>query len=363
MSRICPWMSHTRGRGLALLLSVAAATFVLNGCGTKTETQKQASAPESPLLADAKRFFQPLPAQMPGSASDTPDRVALGEKLYHDTGLSINNTQSCNTCHRIDGGRPGTDNLKVSLGALKKPGTRNSPTVINAGFQFVQFWDGRAKDLKEQAKGPILNPVEMAMPDEKAVEERLRKLGYDDAFRKAFPDAQGDPVTFDNYAEAVAAFERTLISRCRFDRFLEGDENALNADEKRGLQKFIEVGCTTCHSGPIEGGQMFQKMGLVNAYTRSKDLGRFEQTHKPEDKMMFKVPMLRNCALTPPYFHDGSVNDLEQAVTEMAWLQLGKKLTPEEAKSIVSFLNSLSGEGLKSATTRSKAPVRQASAR
>lgn len=334
--------SGQQGVRLALSVLIAAAAASLCGCGIRT-----AAPPESPLLTEAKKLFQPLPARMPGSFSDTPERVALGEELFHEKGLSINSSQSCNTCHRVDGRRAGADNERVSLGALGKPGTRNSPTVINAGFQFVQFWDGRAKDLKEQAKGPIVNPVEMAMPDQKAVEARLRQLGYTHAFRKAFPDAKGDPVTFDNYAEAVAAFERTLVSRSRFDRFLEGDETALSAAEKKGLQTFIKVGCTTCHSGAGVGGQMFQKMGLVNAYTRGSDLGRFQETRKPEDKMMFKVPMLRDVALTAPYFHDGTAKTLDQAVTEMAWLQLGKKLTPQETKDIIAFLNSLTGDGLR----------------
>ncbi len=341
------------------VLAAAAAALALSGCG------RGPSAPaESALLAEAKKLFQPLPARMPGSFSDTPERVALGEELFHEKGLSINSTQSCNTCHRVDGRRPGADNERVSLGALGTPGTRNSPTVINAGFQFVQFWDGRAADLKEQAKGPILNPVEMAMPDEKAVEARLRQLGYTPAFRRAFPDAKGDPVTFDNYAEAIAAFERTLVSRSRFDLFLGGDESALTAAEKKGLQTFIKVGCTTCHSGAPVGGQMFQKMGLVNPYPRGGDLGRFQETGKPEDRMMFKVPMLRDVALTAPYFHDGSVPTLEQAVSEMAWLQLGRKLTPQETRDIVTFLKSLSGDGLRVAKAGLTPPAqRQASAR
>jgi cytochrome c peroxidase len=359
------YRSHPEAREVrpALILVIAVAAACLSGCGS----HRTASPPGSPLLTEAKKLFQPLPARMPGSLSDTPERVALGEELFHEKGLSINSTQSCNTCHRVDGRRPGADNQRVSLGALGKPGTRNSPTVINAGFQFVQFWDGRARDLKEQAKGPIVNPVEMAMPDEKAVVARLKKLGYTPAFRRAFPEAKGDPVTFDNYAEAVAAFERTLVARTRFDRFLEGDEAALTAAEKKGLQTFIKAGCTTCHSGATLGGQMFQKMGLVNAYTRGKDLGRFQETGKPEDRMMFKVPMLRDVALTAPYFHDGSAKTLEQAVTEMAWLQLGKKLTAQETRDIIAFLNALSGEGLRVARARAMpattAAGRQASAR
>jgi cytochrome c peroxidase len=299
------------------------------------------SVQADPLQAQAKAIFGTLPETMPGSENDTAALIELGEKLYMDTRLSVNNTQSCNTCHNVTNGGTGVDNLQVSPGAIHgKFGNRNSPTVWNAGFQLSQFWDGREADLKGQAKGPILNPVEMAMPSEQEVVERISAIDqYQQAFKVAFNS--DNAITYDNLAHAIAAFERTLITKDRFDLYLKGDATALNQQEKDGLQAFIGTGCIACHSGPTLGGSMYQKMGLIKPYANQVDQGRFEVTKKESDKMMFKVPMLRDIERTAPYYHDGKVQTLEEAVKQMASLQLGRDLDDKTTDDIVAFLKSL----------------------
>ena len=301
------------------------------------------------LRTKAKDFFQPLPAKMPGAEKDSPAQVELGRKLYFEKKLSANAKQSCNDCHRIDQNRAGVDNEPTSEGVHGKRGDRNSPTTLNAGFHFAQFWDGRAKDLAEQAKGPVLNPVEMAMPDEKEVIRRLEEdASYPGMFKAAFP-GEAKPINYENFARAVAAFERTLITHDRFDDFLKGDDKALNAQELRGLNLFMSLGCTTCHVGPTIGGNMYQKVGLVHPYANTNDVGRFKVTGDEGDRYRFKVPSLRNVALTYPYFHDGKGADLRAAAKEMAHMQLGQELTDEEVSAIAAFLNSLSDKKLKAA--------------
>ena len=302
-----------------------------------------ATTPDAAALrAQANAFFKPLPATMPGSEKDTPAKIALGEKLYFETALSINGTQSCNSCHRVDNKLGGDDGNRVSPGAIAgKFGGRNSPTSWNAGFHLAQFWDGRAADLKAQAKGPILNPVEMAMPDEKTAISNLKKAGYEAKFTEVFG---ANTLTYDNVAEAIAAFERTLITKDRFDDFLKGDNNALTAAELTGLQNFIGTGCIACHSGAVLGGQMYQKMGLVNPYPNKDDKGRFDVTGNPADMYVFKVPSLRDIGSTAPYFHDGAAATLEQAVRDMAWYQLGRKLDEQTTTSIVTFLRALDNQ-------------------
>lgn len=212
---------------------------------------------------------------------------------------------------------------------------------MNAGLHIAQFWDGRAKDLVEQAKGPILNPVEMAMPSEEAVVKKISAIKeYQELFSKAFPEGK-NAITYENIAKAIAAFESTLITHDRFDDFLNGKSNALTKEEINGLKTFIEVGCIQCHNGALHGGNSYQKMGRMNPYENTKDLGRYNVTKKEEDKYFFKVPSLRNVALTAPYFHDGKVQTLEEAVKKMAYLQLNKNLTEEEVQSIVTFLKAL----------------------
>ena len=317
---------------LTVVASLLALLFI--SCGeSKPEIDKLG------IMTKAKAVFKQLPATMPGSENDTPEIIALGEKLYFDVRLSKEDNQSCNTCHAVDYDGAGVDNLPTSPGSIAKTiGTRNSPTVLNAGFHFVQFWDGRSPDLKDQAKGPILNPIEMGMPTEKSVE---KKIGAIKEYQEMFKTA-GMKITYDNLAEAIAAFERTLITKDRFDMFLKGNPQALKDNEIEGLDLFIDKGCTTCHTGELLGGNMYQKMGLLKAYADTTDKGIFDLTGLENDKYMFKVPSLRNIALTAPYFHDGKVADLKSSTILMADIQLAKTLTDDEANKIVSFLESLS---------------------
>ncbi len=293
------------------------------------------------LIRRANRFFSPLPEAMPGSENDTPERIALGKKLYFEKRLSINDSQSCASCHRLEDGYAGVDNLATSPGAKGEPGTRNSPTVLNAGWQDSQFWDGRAEDLVEQAKAPILNPIEMGMPDEQAVEKKIQGIAeYRDAFARAFPDEE-PAITYQNIAEAIAAFERTLITPARFDDFLSGDADALSAAEQRGLETFLKLDCRSCHDGKLLGGETYEPLGKKNPYENQTDLGIYTLTNDESDRMYFKVAPLRNVALTAPYFHDGKIKTLDEAVRKMAWLQLDEELTDQQASDLTSFLKAL----------------------
>ncbi len=324
-------------------LCIIFAAALIAGCAKK-EASKIDVMPDderAQLLTQAKELLGALPDTMPGSETDTPDRIALGKKLYHEPKLSINGTQACSSCHNLN--TAGVDNKPVSPGAEGKNGSRNSPTTLNAGFQFAQFWDGRAKDLAEQAKGPILNPIEMGMKTDKDVVKTIAGLpDYPELFEKAWP-GEKKPLTYQNIANAIAAFERTLVSRGRFDDFLAGDMNALTNDELHGLRNFLSIGCKTCHNGAPVGGGQFQKLGLVKAYARATDPGRFSVTGIETDKFIFKVPQLRNVARTGPWFHDGSIANLEDAVTTMADVNLGQQLSAEQLRTIVAFLKSLDG--------------------
>ncbi|QFY89545.1 c-type cytochrome [Magnetovirga frankeli] len=321
------------------LVLVTALALLLSGPGLAADPER--------LIRKANRYLAPLPAAMPGAENDTPERIALGEKLYHDTRLSINNAQSCASCHPVRDGRAGVDNLPTSPGAEGQLGDRNSPTVLNAGWQSSQFWDGRAKDLADQAGQPILNPVEMAMPNEQAVVDKLRQTpDYPAEFAQAFPDA-AEPISYANLSEALAAFERTLRSESRFDDYLKGDTSALSEQEQRGLDAFMSHNCIRCHDGPLLGGGLYERLGGAgHGDFPSTDPGRFAVTGKEEDRQVFKVPQLRNIALTGPWFHNGSINTLEEAIRLMAQLQLGTELKPEEIADISAFLRSLNGKGL-----------------
>jgi len=295
------------------------------------------------LLKKAKTYFKPLPKEIPAPKDNptTKEKVELGKKLYYDPRLSLSGVISCNTCHNL--ASFGVDNVPTALGHKFLTGGRNSPTVLNAGFHIAQFWDGRAKTLEEQAKGPILAHVEMAMPNPDFVVLKLKTIpGYVKEFKKVFPNSP-DPITYDNVAKAIAAFERTLTTPSRFDKFLKGDTNALTKKEKEGLKLFIDKGCAGCHNGVAVGGGMFAKFGIVKPYPTA-DLGKYKITKKEQDKFVFKVPSLRNIAMTYPYFHDGQVWDLKKAVKIMGETQLGIKLTDDEADKIVAFLKSLTGK-------------------
>jgi len=299
------------------------------------------AAAETPLQAKAKALFGTLPERAENPANPTTDaKVQLGRMLYYEPRLSKNQEISCNSCHQLD--RFGVDGEPTSPGHKGQRGDRNSPTSLNAALHIAQFWDGRAPDVEAQAKGPILNPVEMAMPSEAAVIAVLSSIpGYAPPFEAAFP-GEPDPITYDNLALAVGVFERGLLTPAPLDRFIAGDANALSAEQQGGLERFIDTGCVTCHVGPALGGGMYQKLGLVEPY-ETEDPGRFQVTGNEADRGVFKVPSLRNITETGPYFHDGSIVALPDAVRLMARHQLGKELDDESVNEIVVFLGALTG--------------------
>ncbi|WP_426993828.1 cytochrome-c peroxidase [Methylomonas sp. CM2] len=291
-----------------------------------------------------------LPASAPAPENNptTAEKVSLGKMLYHDPRLSSTGTVACASCHNTMLG--GEDNRPNSMGVNGQTGGRSAPTVWNAAFNAVQFWDGRAASLEEQAAGPVTNPIEMGMKSWDDVVARLKTIeGYQDAFEKAFGK---DSISKDNATKAIAAYERTLITpNSAYDKYVEGGTNAMTEQQVRGMKKAVEIGCTSCHSGPaFNGAGMFQKFpvnsnGYFEAqYHFQKDLGRAEVTKSDADKHFWKVPTLRNVALTAPYFHNGSVKTLDRAVWLMAKLQLNKELSDAEVADIVAFLNALSGE-------------------
>ncbi|MFO1431193.1 MAG: cytochrome-c peroxidase [Candidatus Competibacteraceae bacterium] len=300
------------------------------------------------LMKQAQGLFKPIPTQPPTMEGNaiTPPKVELGKMLYFDPRLSESHTISCNSCHMV--GLGGVDVSETSLGHRWQRGGRNAPTVLNSVFNTAQFWDGRAKDLKEQAGGPLVNPIEMATTEKHTVEMLKAIPGYAAPFKQAFPN-EPDPITFENVKKAIAAFEATLLTpNAPFDRYLQGNANALTAEQKQGLKLFIEKGCAGCHNGINIGGQMYAPFGVVEKpgadILPPADKGRFEVTKTASDEYVFKVPTLRNIVLTPPYFHSGKSWDLHQAVAVMGSSQLGTELSKEEVNQITAFLNSLTGE-------------------
>ncbi len=309
----------------------------------QTEQPASAAAPAKPLdqALALTGAFAPLPDHW-AKEGQTPAQEDLGRALYFETRLSKNHDLSCNSCHGL--ATFGVDNKPTSTGHKAQLGGRNSPTVYNAAGHFRQFWDGRAADVEEQAKGPVLNPVEMAMPGEEQVVATLKSIpGYGELFKAAFP-GQEDPITYDNAARAIGAFERRLTTPSRWDDFLRGKHDALNDDELKGFHLFVTTGCVGCHNGALVGGTSYQKVGAVKPWPNQKDQGIFDLSKKDEDKMMFKAPSLRNIAKTGPYFHDGSVASLDEAVRLMASHQLGRDLSAEDTRLIVAWLNALTGE-------------------
>jgi cytochrome c peroxidase len=267
--------------------------------------------------------------------------VDLGAKLFFDPRLSKSGFISCNSCHNLSLG--GSDNLTTSIGDRWQQGPINAPTVLNSSMNLAQFWDGRARDLKEQAGGPIQNPREMAFTHELAVGVIASIPQYVDEFARVFKSRE---VTIDRLTTAIAAFEDTLVTpNARFDRWLKGDRAALTADEFDGHRLFMHSGCTACHNGPAVGGRSFQKMGVVEPYrTNNPAEGRVAVTGRDADRFNFKVPTLRNVELTYPYFHDGAAPTLADAVNTMARVQLGKQFTEAENAKVVAFLKSLTGD-------------------
>jgi cytochrome c peroxidase len=288
-------------------------------------------------------IFQPLPAQVASPDNEITDaKVDLGRMLYYETRISKGGKMSCNSCHILD--KYGNDNLPFSPGHEGKLGGRSSPSTYNAAIHIAQFWDGRAPSVEEQAKGPVLNPVEMGAPSEEFVLKVLKSMpGYVEAFKAAFP-GEADPVNYNNFGKAVGAFERKLLTPSKWDAFLKGNKDALSAEEKKGFSTFAKTGCVTCHNGAPVGGMTYQKLGLVKAWPDLKDNGRADVTKNDGEKGFFKVPSLRNITETAPYLHDGSVKTLEEMVKKMAEYQLGKQLTDEETASIITFLKALKGD-------------------
>lgn len=345
------------------------SAFVKNGFA---EAHMTHAVPKLPKRADQSKvdisFWKPLPKKAPAPKDNptTAARVELGKKLYFDPRISSTGTVSCNTCHNLMEG--GDDGRPTSMGILGKLGGRNAPTVWNSAFNSVQFWDGRAKTLEEQAKGPIINKVEMGMPSHGVAVKRLAGIiGYRKEFAKVFGNG-AKALTIGNAVKAIAAFERTLVTPdSPYDRYVKGDTKALSAQQIRGMQTFRNVGCTSCHSGPAFNGKQFElPVGKAhfekfpvfsdNAYSKKfdllKDYGRFELTKQPGDKHRYKVPVLRNITLTAPYMHNGKVPSLTEAVRVMAVSQLATELTNEQTRDIVSFLSALTGKFPKIAMPR-----------
>jgi cytochrome c peroxidase len=320
---------------LILLAAVAAWYFV-----------RRAVPPVSPGFPAAvmtSAFDREPIAPLPDYPDLDPRKVALGEQLFHDTRLSADDTLSCASCHDMDKG--GVDRVAHSRGIGGAAGNLNAPTVFNSGFNFRQFWDGRAASLEEQAAGPVHNPIEMGSSWPQVLDKLKRDKHYLAAFAELYPDG----LQSHNIQDAIAAFERSLVTPSRFDRFLRGERGALDAVEQAGYLLFKNYGCTACHQGVNVGGNMYQSLGIFGDFfaDRGKDApedqGRFNVTRREEDRHRFKVPSLRNVALTAPYFHDGSVAQLEEAIRIMGRYQLGRELGSDEVGRIAAFLKSLNG--------------------
>jgi cytochrome c peroxidase len=314
-----------------LTLAIVAVAALSSGCSTPAgdRAAQPATARDEPI--------QPIVA----AVVEDPAKVELGKKLFFDPRLSRSGFISCNSCHNLSLG--GSDNLTSSIGHEWQQGPINSPTVLNASMNLAQFWDGRARDLKEQAAGPIANPGEMAFTHDLAVHVLASIPQYVEEFKGVYGH---DTLGIDQVTDAIAAFEATLVTPdSRFDRWLLGDSTAITAEERAGYELFKETGCVACHHGPAVGGDSFQKMGVLTAYeTKNPAIGRAGVTHDEADRMMFKVPTLRNVELTYPYFHDGAAATLEQAVNVMGRIQLGREFTPDETAKVVAFLETLTGK-------------------
>jgi cytochrome c peroxidase len=320
---------------------LSAVLLLAHSKPVHSESQLPEPATTTKKVMTRKEPLQPVPA----AVGLDPKKVELGEKLFHEPQLSRDNKVSCATCHDLKTG--GVDNKARSVGVKGAEGDINSPTVFNASLNFKQFWDGRANTLEEQVDGPIENPKEMDMTYPEVI-SKLRALpAYVSAFKAIYPDG----ITKETIRDAIATFERSLVTPdSRFDKFLRGDQNAITAEEKEGYQLFRDLGCVQCHQGAGVGGKMFQTFGLFGDYFSDRgnitqaDLGRFNVTKNEEDKFTFKVPLLRNVALTAPYFHDGSAKTLEDAVQVMTQYQLGREPSEKETRLLVKFLHTLTGE-------------------
>lgn len=299
------------------------------------------------LREAALAYFKPLPSTVPALSDNpvTPEKVDLGKALFFDPRMSSSGVFSCNSCHNV--GTGGDDNMPTSIGHGWQKGPRNSPTVFNAVFNEAQFWDGRAADLAEQAKGPVQAGVEMANTPENVLATLNSMPQYVEWFEESFPGEE-NPVSFDNFAKAIEAFEATLITPSPFDAWLNGNDNAMTEDQLAGLQLFMDKGCAACHQGVNVGGQGYYPFGLVEKpgaeILPPGDKGRFTVTETISDEYVFRASPLRNVGVTAPYFHSGKVWDLKVAVQIMAESQLGSGLTDKEADQLVAYLDSLTGE-------------------
>ena len=327
---------------VAAIGAIGAATSML------VETiPAQAAGDDAQLLKDAQRVFKPLPKDAATAEFPiTPERVELGRKLFFDPRISVDGTVSCSRCHQA--ALYATDGLPKAKGAFDKLNDRGGPTVLNAALQFKAHWLGDRENVEDQASKALTGAVSFGNPDNASAIAKVKAIpGYTELFQKAFP-AEPDPVTISNLGTAIGAYERTLITPSRFDEYLAGRAQALSEPERQGLRTFMDTGCSGCHNGPVVGGGMFQKFGIVEDYWRETgskeiDKGRFAVTNNPADMYVFKVPGLRNVAMTPPYFHDGSASTLAEAVRIMAKVQLGKLLSGQDTNAIVTFLGSLTG--------------------
>jgi cytochrome c peroxidase len=278
---------------------------------------------------------------LPTKLNLDPAKVALGKALFHDKRLSKDDTISCASCHALDKG--GTDQLPVSIGVGGQKGGINSPTVLNCAYNFKQFWNGRMETLEDQVNGPTHHPKEMGS----SWEEIMPKLAKDPELTAQFKKLYGEEAKPQHVRDAIATFERSLLTPSKFDRFLAGDKSALDEQEREGYRLFKTFGCASCHQGTAVGGNLFMKMGVMRDYFADRgnltdaDLGRYEVTKREEDRGVFRVPILRNAANTGPYFHDGSATTLPQAVEVMAKYQLGREIDPEQLVPIVRFIESL----------------------
>jgi cytochrome c peroxidase len=296
----------------------------------------------------AQQVFKPLPTAMASADNPiTPEKVALGRLLFFETRVAIDGTVSCSRCHE-----PflyATDALPKPIGAEHRVNPRNAPTVLNAALQISSHWRGDRKNVEDQATQALTGAASFGNPSYAVAMARLKAIpGYASLFAKAFPD-QTDPITPDNWGNAIGAYERTLVTPSAFDAYLEGNDGVLSAEAEQGLSEFMQLGCAGCHNGAGVGGGMYQRFGVVEDYWKATgsttiDKGRFDVTKRPADMYVFKVPSLRNVAMTPPYFHDGSVATLSEAVRIMARVQLGKKLDEAQTSHLVAFLDSLTGK-------------------
>lgn len=341
---------HTRAAILLVFfISIVLLVIIFSDAYRNYSDSGIASPVTTNTFRNPIQSYSPEPIQaIPQNIALDQDRVSLGEKLFHDPRLSQDNTISCASCHNLN--TNGTDNQALSKGINGAPGLANAPTVFNSSYNISQFWDGRAASLEEQIEGPLHNPLEMASNWEQV----LRKLTADHEYLRLFNQIYADGITVTNIKNAITVFEQSLITPdSPFDRYLNGDQNSLSANALKGYYLFKNYGCISCHQGMNIGGNMYQKFGIMGDYFAIKkqhgqlqqaDYGRYNVTGIEQDKHVFKVPGLRNVALTAPYFHDASAASLEEAIKTMGLYQLGRSLSEEDIQLISAFLHSLTGQ-------------------